>query len=62
MPELYRMTIHELHDLLQIPAGREVESIVAIGYPAAAPAGHSRASLLFERVHREKYQKKDTRP
>ena len=49
-------------DLLEIPAGLEVESILAVGYPAAAPSGHSRESLLFDRVHHEKYLTKEMSP
>ncbi len=38
-------------DLLGLPEGMEVESVVAIGYPKESKPGHARESLLFERVH-----------
>jgi nitroreductase len=41
--------------LLGLPAGLEVEAIVAIGYPQESKPGHSRESLLFERVHYGRY-------
>jgi len=37
-------------DLLGVAEGREVEAIVAIGYPAEQKSGHARDELLWERV------------
>lgn len=42
-------------ELLGLPAGMEVEAIVAIGYPQETKAGHARESLLFDRVHYGRY-------
>ena len=35
---------------LGLPAHLEVESIIAMGYPKKVPAGHPKASLLWDRV------------
>ena len=40
---------------LGLPAGMEVEAIIAIGYPAEEKPGHPATSLLTERVHRGKF-------
>jgi nitroreductase len=42
-------------DLLEIPDGREVESIIAVGYPENRPPGHAPESLAYNKVHRGKY-------
>ncbi len=42
-------------DLLEIPAGLEVESIVAVGYPAGPRPGHTPESLAYSKVHQDKY-------
>ncbi len=42
-------------DLLEIPDGLEVESIVAVGYPENLPPGHARESLAYGKIHRGKY-------
>jgi len=42
-------------DLLEIPDGLEVESIVAVGYPENRLPGHARASLAYDKVHLGKY-------
>ena len=42
-------------DLLEIPDGLEVESIVAVGYPENSLPGHAPESLLYNKVHRGKY-------
>ena len=42
--------------LLDLPDRLEVEAIVAVGYPAAPKSGHSRESLLFDRVHRNRFE------
>ena len=46
---------HYIADLLEIPANLEVESIVAVGYPARELPGHKRSSLPDDKVHQEKY-------
>jgi nitroreductase len=43
--------------LLDIPAGLEVESIVAVGYPDGSLPGHKRESLATHKVHDQKYGK-----
>jgi len=40
---------------LELPDRLDVEAIVAIGYPAQPKAGHARATLLFDRVHRNRF-------
>ena len=42
-------------ELLGLPEGREVESIVAIGYPAEQKNPHPQADLPYERVFRDRY-------
>ena len=41
--------------LLDIPDGREVESIIAVGYPESRRPGHAPESLAYNKVHRGKY-------
>lgn len=40
---------------LNLPEGMAVEAIIAIGYPAEEKPGHAKDSLLYERVHYEKF-------
>lgn len=42
-------------ELLEIPAGLEVESIVAVGYPESLRPGHAPESLAYNKVHQGKY-------
>lgn len=42
-------------DQLEIPAGLEVESIVAVGYPDSRLPGHKPETLAHAKVHRDKY-------
>jgi len=42
-------------ELLNIPEKYRVESIMAIGYPDEVKAGHKKESLLYNKVHYEKY-------
>jgi nitroreductase len=42
-------------DLLEIPNGLEVESIVAVGYPERPLPGHKREGLAHDKVHLQKY-------
>lgn len=44
-----------LRKLLQLPAHLEVASIIGIGYPVAAVAGHSRDSLPIHKIHKNLY-------
>ena len=41
--------------LLAIPADREVEAIVAIGYPDSQLPNHDRSALDYSKVYSEKY-------
>ena len=41
--------------LLGLPEGMEVEAVVAIGYPKEDKAGHPKDTLLYDRVHYEKF-------
>ncbi len=45
-----------LKELLHLPAGQRVLSVVGIGYPAEKPAGHAREALLWDKVHRNRFQ------
>ena len=40
---------------LNIPAKMQVESIIAVGYPAETLPPHKKEELLFEKVHRDTY-------
>jgi hypothetical protein len=40
---------------LGLPDRLEVEAMIAIGYPAEPKSGHARATLLFNRVHRNRF-------
>ncbi len=42
-------------DLLELEKGMVVEAIIAIGYPKEDKAGHDKETLLYERVHLEKF-------
>ena len=41
--------------ILDVPESYRVESIIAIGYPDETKQGHKKESLLYEKVHYEKY-------
>ena len=41
--------------ILGLPEEMEVEAILAIGYPGEQKAGHSKESLLWNRVHSNRY-------
>jgi len=41
--------------ILDIPENYRVESIIAIGYPDETKQGHKKESLLYDKVHYEKY-------
>lgn len=53
-------TTAEAHvaEVLGLPSGMVVESIVAIGYPADSKVGHDRSSLPFDSVSQERYGRK----
>ena len=40
---------------LDLPDQLEVEAMIAIGYPAQPKTGHARGTLLFERVHQNRF-------
>lgn len=42
-------------ELLNIPAEKEVEAIISIGYPDEVKKPHDEEKLLFDRVYYEKY-------
>lgn len=44
-----------LAGLLDVPVGREVESIIAVGYPDMTLSGHASGSLPDHKVHWQKY-------
>lgn len=41
--------------ILEIPESTEVECIIAIGYPNEEKASHNENSLLYNKIHKEKY-------
>jgi len=45
--------------LLELPDGVEVEAVIALGYPAEEKAGHSKDSLLWSRIHYNRYSRSD---
>ena len=45
-------------ELLGIPSGIEVESIIAVGYPDEIKPGHKKENLKFEKVHRNFFGKR----
>lgn len=44
-----------ISERLGVPAGLEVESMVAIGYPDSQLSGHLKKNLGYKKVHAEKY-------
>jgi nitroreductase len=46
-----------LIETLNIPAKMQVESIIAVGYPAEKQPPHGKEELLYEKVHRDIYGK-----
>jgi nitroreductase len=40
---------------LDLPDRLEVEAMVAVGYPAEPKTGHGRESLLFDRIHHNRF-------
>ncbi len=46
-------------EILGVPKGMEVQTIIAIGYPAQEAQGHDMSKLLRDRVHSERFGKKE---
>jgi len=42
-------------EILNIPENLSVESIIAVGYPDEIKNGHKKESLLYNKIHYEKY-------
>lgn len=53
-----KMAEEYISDLLGLQEGLVVEAIIAIGYPKEEKTGHAKDSLLYERVHYEKFGQK----
>jgi nitroreductase len=53
-----RMATEYIAELLGIEEGMMVEAMIAIGYPKEQKAGHAKESLLYERVHYERFGQK----
>lgn len=53
-----KMAEQYISELLELKEGMVVEAIVAIGYPKEEKPGHAKESLLYERVHFEKFGQK----
>ncbi len=45
-------------DILGLPEDIEVEAIIAIGYPSEEKDGHDKDTLLWQRIHQNRYSKK----
>jgi nitroreductase len=45
-----------IRELLDLPKSMMVESIMAIGYPAEDKQPHPRSTLLYERIHQERFR------
>ncbi|MDH3999299.1 MAG: nitroreductase family protein [Desulfuromonadales bacterium] len=45
-----------IRDALQIPASIKVECVIGIGYPNEEKAGHADETLLYDKIHRERYR------
>lgn len=50
-----KMAEEYVADLLGLKEGMVVEAIIAIGYPKEQKTGHAKESLLYNRVHYEKF-------
>jgi nitroreductase len=50
-----KMAEEYIREQLGLPDNMVVESIVAIGYPKEEKSGHPKESLLYDRVHMEKF-------
>lgn len=50
-----RMATEYIADLLGLEKGMMVEAVIAIGYPKERKQGHPKESLLYERVHYERF-------
>ncbi len=46
-------------EILGVPKGMEVQTIIAIGYPKNEAQGHDGSTLLRERLHYEQFEKKE---
>lgn len=44
-----------ISEILGIPGSKEVEAIVAVGYPDEIKPPHQRGNLAWEKVHKERY-------
>lgn len=50
-----------LRTILNLPERYEVAAIIGIGYSAEEKAGHCRESLPYHKVHRERFEQKNSR-
>lgn len=48
-----------VREVLDIPETMVVESIIAIGYPAEKKTPHPKSSLQYEKIHSERYGKRE---
>jgi nitroreductase len=56
--DAHQMAQDYVAELLGLPGGMVVEAIIAIGYPAEQQPGHTRSSLVDEKVSFERYGQK----
>mgnify|MGYP003851069277 CR=1 FL=1 len=54
-----RMASDQVAELLNLKEGLEVEAVIAIGYAKDEKPGHPKDSLLYDRVHFEKFGGKE---
>ncbi|MBN2059636.1 MAG: nitroreductase family protein [Deltaproteobacteria bacterium] len=45
-------------ELLGVPSGMEIESVIAVGYPDEHKPGHKKEDLQYEKVHKNFYGKR----
>ncbi len=55
-----KMAEEYIAELLGLEEGMVVEAIIPIGYPKEEKSGHAKESLLYDRVHYEKFGKKNS--
>ena len=55
MHDQHKTAEEHIAEVLKIPSGLRVESIIAIGYPDEDKSPHSKQDLQFQKIHRDHY-------